>query len=104
MANSDLESCIFYPLTAIASRINLCIKLELKDEEKNLKDLERDLTKLEKLNEKYHKQIEDWKAKIAENEQLIDQNLLDQEGAQRAIDDQKEVIRSVEVKLANAEN
>lgn len=80
------------------------IKLELKDEEKNLKDLERELTKLEKLNEKYHKQIEDWKSKIAENEQLIDQNLLDQEGAQRAIDDQKEVIRSVEVKLANAEN
>lgn len=80
------------------------IKLELDEEEKNLKDLERELTKLEKLNEKYHKQIEDWKSKIAENEQLIDQNILDQEGAQRAIDDQKEVIRSVEVKLANAEN
>ncbi len=80
------------------------IKVELDDEEKNLKDLERELTKLEKLNEKYHKQIEDWKSKIAENEQLIDQNILDQEGAQRAIDDQKEVIRSVEVKLANAEN
>ena len=80
------------------------IKLELKNEESRLKDLERDLSKLERLNEKYHKEIEDWKAKIAENESLIEKNVMEQDDAKKIIDDQKETIRQVEVKLAKAEN
>lgn len=80
------------------------IKLELKNEESRLKDLERDLSKLERLNEKYHKEIEDWKAKIAENESLIEKNVMEQDDAKKMIDDQKEMIRQVEVKLAKAEN
>lgn len=80
------------------------IKVELKNEENRLKDLERDLSKLERLNEKYHKEIEDWKAKIAENESLLEKNVIDQDEAKKMIDDQKETIRQVEVKLAKAEN
>ncbi|MCB0667780.1 MAG: hypothetical protein KDC80_18255 [Saprospiraceae bacterium] len=80
------------------------IKIELKNEENRMKDLERDLSKLERLNEKYHKEIEDWKAKIAENESLIDTNVKDQSDLKATIEEQKETIRQVEVKLAKAEN
>lgn len=80
------------------------IKIELKNEETRLKDLERDLSKLERLNEKYHKEIEEWKAKIAENESLIETNFNDQSDLKNTIEQQKETIRQVEVKLAKAEN
>ena len=80
------------------------IKNELKNEENRLKDLERDLSKLERLNEKYHNEIEDWKAKIAKNETLIEDNVKDQGDVKKTIEDQKETIRQVEVKLAKAEN
>ncbi|MBK8502292.1 MAG: hypothetical protein IPL46_08820 [Saprospiraceae bacterium] len=80
------------------------IKIELKNEETRLKDLEKDLSKLERLNEKYLKDIEDWKAKIAENETLVVTNIKDQGDMKKTIDDQKETIRQVEIKLAKAEN
>jgi hypothetical protein len=80
------------------------IKIELKNEENRLKDLEKDLSKLERLNEKYLKDIEEWKAKIAENETLIETNIQDQSDMKKTIDNQKETIRQVEVKLAKAEN
>jgi hypothetical protein len=80
------------------------IKIELKNEENRLKDLEKDLSKLERLNEKYLKDIEEWKAKIAENETLIETNIQDQSDMRKTIDNQKETIRQVEVKLAKAEN
>lgn len=79
------------------------IKIELRNEETRLKDLEKDLSKLEKLNEKYHSEIQQWKAKIKENEGLIDVNLKDQENMRKTIEGQREAIRQVEVKLARAE-
>ena len=79
------------------------IKIEFKKEETRLKDLEKDLTRLEKLNEKYQKEIEDWKAKISDNEELIDVNIKEQSEMQKSIKDQKETLRMVEVKLAKAE-
>jgi hypothetical protein len=80
------------------------IKIELKNEENRLKDLERDLSKLEKINEKHYKEIEDWKQKIAENEDLIKVNEKDQVDMKITIEAQKENIRQVEVKLAKAES
>jgi len=80
------------------------IKIELKEEERRLNDLDKSLSKLERLNEKYHKEIENWKEKILENEEEIEVNFSDQEEAQKAIDAQKEVIRLVEVKLSEAES
>ncbi len=79
------------------------IKIEFKNEETRLKDLEKDLSRLEKLNEKYQKEIEDWKAKISENEGLIDVNIKEQSEMQKSIEDQKKTLRMVEVKLARAE-
>ncbi len=80
------------------------IKLELKGEEKRLKDLEKDLAKLERLNEKYHKEIEDWKGKIAENEDLIEVNFSDQDQLRKTIESQKGTVKEVELKLAKAES
>ena len=80
------------------------IKQELKNEENRLKEIEKELAKLQRLNEKYHKEIEDWKAKIAENETLIENNVVEQSDVQKSIENQKETIRQVEVKLAKAEN
>lgn len=80
------------------------IKIELKNEENRLKELEKELVKLERLNEKYHQEIEEWKAKIAENESLIDTNVKEQTDVNHTITSQKEVIRKVEVKLSKAEN
>ncbi len=79
------------------------IKVELKAEESELKELEKKLARLEKLNDKYHKEIEDWKRKIIENEELIEINIQDQASMRMAIDKQKESVRGVEIKLAKAE-
>lgn len=80
------------------------IGLELKMEEDELKDMEKNLSKLQRQNEKFHREIEDWKQKIAENEDLIQTNVKDQDDMQGAIEDQKGEIRDVEVKLAKAKN
>ena len=80
------------------------IKVELKNEESRLKELERSLSKLERLQERYYKEIEDWKEKIAKNEDLIRVNDQDQVDIKNTIDQQKETIRQVEVKLAKAES
>jgi len=80
------------------------VKIELKEEEKRLSDLTKSLSKLERLNEKYHKEIENWKEKILENEEEIEVNFSDQKEAQKAIDAQKEVVRLVEIKLSEAES
>ncbi len=79
------------------------IKVELKAEESELKELEKKLARLEKLNDKYHKEIEDWKRKIIENEEMIEINIQDQASMRMAIDKQKESVRGVEIKLAKAE-
>jgi hypothetical protein len=79
------------------------IKVELKAEESELKELEKKLARLEKLNDKYHKEIEDWKRKIIENEEKIEINIQDQGSMRMAIDKQKESVRGVEIKLAKAE-
>ncbi len=79
------------------------IKVELKAEESELKELEKKLARLEKLNDKYHKEIEDWKRKIIENEEKIEINIQDQASMRMAIDKQKESVRGVEIKLAKAE-
>lgn len=91
-------------LTGFEKQLNVeNIKLELKDEESELQELEKKLARLEKLNDKYHKEIEDWKRKIIENEEKIEINIQDQNTMRMAIDKQKESVRGVEVKLAKAE-
>ncbi len=79
------------------------IKNDLKAEETKLKDFEKELSRLERLNDRYKKEIEDWLKKIAENEDKIKSNDAEQSTARGAIDQQKEQIRQVEVKLARAE-
>jgi hypothetical protein len=80
------------------------IEYELEVEEDELKDMEKDLSKLERDNEKLHQEIEDWRQKIAENEESIKQNVSEQETLKNTIEMQKEEIRKVNVKLANAKN
>jgi len=80
------------------------IKRELSEEEKELKSLENQLRKLQSLNERFHKEIENWKKKIAENEEKIATNVNDQSDVDKAIVDQKDKVKDVEVKLAKAEN
>lgn len=80
------------------------IKIELSAEEKELKSLEQRLKKLVNLHEKYNKEIENWKVKIAENENKITTNVRDQEDMESAIKGQKDRVKDVEVKLAKAES
>ena len=80
------------------------IKDELSAEQKELKSLEGKLSKLQSLNDRYHKEIENWKEKIAANEEKIKTNVNDQADMENAIGGQKEKVKDVEVKLAKAEN
>ena len=92
-------------LEGFAKQLNVeTIKLELKAEEKELKSLQSKLSKLQNLNEKYHREIENWKEKISQNEEKIVVNIKDQEDAESAIDQQKDKVKDVELKLAKAEN
>jgi len=91
-------------LTGFEKQLNVeNIKLELKSEEVELKELGKKLARLEKLNDKYHKEIEDWNRKIVETEEKIEVNILDQTDMRSAIDQQENVVRDVEIKLAKAE-
>ena len=72
----------------------------LDEQNKEMKTLERDLKKLQNDNDKFHKQIEEWKEKIAENERLIEQNLLDQEAKTTEIQNHREKILVTEDSLA----
>lgn len=80
------------------------IKNELSGEQKELKSLEGKLAKLQSLNDRYHKEIENWKEKIAANEDKIKTNINDQSDMENAIGSQKDKVKDVEVKLAKAEN
>ena len=80
------------------------IKDELSTEQKELKSLEGKLSKLQSLNDRYHKEIENWKEKIAANEEKIKTNVNDQADMENAIGGQKDKVKDVEVKLAKAEN
>ena len=79
------------------------IKNELASQEKELKELDKKLARLENLNNRYHKEIEDWKKKIVENEEKIEMNVKEQVDMRTTIEKQKETVREVEVKLAKAE-
>ncbi|MBX2814786.1 MAG: hypothetical protein KTR24_02270 [Saprospiraceae bacterium] len=78
------------------------VSLELKEEEKELKNRERILAKLQSANEKLHKQIADWEEKIVKAEGDIETNVQEQAEAEKMIQDQKDRLHNVEVKLAKA--
>ncbi len=78
-------------------------KLELKAEEKKKKDMERDLSSLASKKEGYHRDIEEAKAKIADREAKIEQNIKDQEMTKTAIQDQEGVIDAIKERLKELE-
>lgn len=78
------------------------VENELKEQEKELKDRERMLAKLEAANDKLHRQIADWQDKIAKAEGDIEVNVTEQADAEQLIQDQKDLLHQIEVKLAKA--
>jgi len=75
-------------------------EIELKNEEKELKHLDGELKKLAKAKEGYERDIENAKERIRQAEQNIENNLVEQDNTIKAIDQQKEVIEGVKVKLS----
>lgn len=78
----------------------LMVEEEIASEEKNLKKMEGDLEKLEKEKTTHEKNIEDWKAKIAQAEADIEQNIKDQEAKTAEIEQQKTIIDMIKGRLA----
>jgi len=72
----------------------------LDEEDKALGKLEKELRSLEKKNDKYHKKIADAKETISKNEISVEQNVLDQADKNRAIQDQKKIVKKVEDNLS----
>ncbi len=72
-----------------------------KNAEKEMKTLEKGLEKLRKEDDKLHKSISDSEADIRDAKRQIEVNLKDQELKEGSIGEQKELVLSVEEKLAN---
>lgn len=77
----------------------LLVEEEIATEEKNLKKIEADFQKLEKEKATLEKNIEDWKAKIAQAEADIEQNVKDQAAKTTEIEQQKTVIDMIKGRL-----
>lgn len=94
--DSEKVDGIFTFLTPYVYEVEkLVIQEDLDLEENNLKGLNKDLSKLEKDNKNMHDDIEDWKRKIAEAEEKIEQNLEDQENKKMEILSQEEQVEKV---------
>jgi hypothetical protein len=78
----------------------LLVEEEIKTEEKSLAKLENDLIKLEKSKTTLEKNIEDWKAKIAQAEIDIEQTKEDQETKITEVEQQKSLLDLVKGRLA----
>lgn len=97
------DGVVFF-LNEFQKKVNVeKIKIELSDQSKELKERERVLAKLQSANEKLHKQIEDWQSKIVKAEADIESNVSNQADAEQMIQDQKDKVHAVEIKLAKAE-
>ncbi len=76
------------------------VEEEVKAEEKTLKDLEADHERLVKDKATLEKNIEDWKAKIAQAEMDIEQNISDQKAKTNEIGQQMTIIEQIKARLA----
>ncbi len=102
--NADGADGVTFFLNEFQKDLNVeKIKVHLDEQEKELKSRERDYSKLQSANEKMHKQIADWQEKIAEAEGDIETNLSEQSEAEKMIQEQKDKVHAVQVKLAKAE-
>ena len=77
----------------------IAISAKLDAEKSKQKDLEDNLRDLQKKNDKLHKEIEDYKARIADDEKDLDTNHKDQETATGKIESQKKVVDEFQKKL-----
>jgi hypothetical protein len=77
----------------------LMVNDEVEKEEKNLKKMEMDLERLTKEKATNEKNIEDWKAKIAQAEADIEQNVKDQEAKTTEIEQQKTIVDMIKGRL-----
>ena len=84
----------------VVSKIEDALGPEKEMAEKTLKNLEKDKKKLIKDNEKMHQKIEDNENDIAQAERDIETNLKDQEKKKVEIEEQKEVVTSVQLSLS----
>ena len=75
------------------------VKIQVKEEENNLKKAEAKLKKLKKENDRYQREIEQAKAKIEKAEANIETNLIEQEEAQKSIEQQILLLEQVRNKL-----
>ena len=79
----------------------LHVEALIEAEVKNLGKLEKEFKGLEKDKESYEKEIEEAKQKIAKNEKNIEENIVSQENKTTEIDNQKELIEKIKLRLAN---
>ncbi len=80
------------------------IEDELKAGEKALSKAEKDYKQLQKDNDKYHKTIEEALKKIAEMEENIEKNIIDQENKVAEIEIYKNGVEEVKERLKNVGN
>lgn len=95
IAKNAMEFMRLYAVSA--ERYKVSEKLE--DEQKNMKKIESELKRLVHENEGFHKNIEDYKAKIVKAEADIVTNQSAQDNANKSIVDQAKVVESVKVAL-----
>ncbi|NJN77507.1 MAG: coiled-coil domain-containing protein 22 [Saprospiraceae bacterium] len=77
----------------------LMVSDEVAAEEKVLKKMEMELERLTKEKATHEKNIEDWKAKIAQAELDIEQNIQDQEAKTTEIEQQKTIVDLIKGRL-----
>jgi len=102
--NADGADGVEFFLNEFQKSLNVeRVKIDLNEQEKELKNRERELSKLQSANDKMQKQIADWQEKIAKAEGDIETNESEQTDAEKMIQEQKDKVHAVQVKLAKAE-